>query len=88
VITSGRYSYAEIPKKFEAVLGISGTVETTPIVQKQAIYVDYDIKYETIVPSYFGSQKLNFSTIHNVHVTNQNDYHAKIRAEIDKNLSG
>jgi len=73
---------------FNSILGISGTVETTSDAQKEVIYGDYNFKYETFIPSYFGKQKLNFSTIHDVHVVQKEDYHQKIRETITKNIVG
>ena len=87
-ISCGNFSYAEVPKMFNSILGISGTVETTSDAQKQIIYEDYNFKYETFIPSYFGKQKLFFSTIHDVHIVQKEDYHQKIREMINKNISG
>ena len=87
-VCCGNFSFAEIPKDFNCILGISGTVETTSVAQKREIYDTYGFKHETIVPSYFGDQRLIFSKIKDVHVVLKEDYFHKIKELIHNGMSG
>jgi len=47
------FSYAEIPKKFDIILGVTGTLDSLGIYEKQVIRDDYKIIKMTYTPVTF-----------------------------------
>jgi len=47
------FSYAEIPKKFDLILGVTGTLDSLGIYEKQVIRDDYKIIKMTYTPVTF-----------------------------------
>jgi len=62
------FSYSEIPKKFDYIFGVSGTLRTLGREQKKMIADEYDIKKYTILPSVFGNNNLQFDKINNFYI--------------------
>ena len=56
--------------------------------QRQVIYGEYNFSLETYIPSVFGENQLKWSTIENLFIENQNDYHQRIRKMIDTSMQG
>jgi hypothetical protein len=84
-IDCGSYSYAEFPKSFDAILGVTGTLDTIQPAEKKILQDLYEIRKTTITPSVYGESQLTFEE-HNsqhVHVALTRDaWHQKIVAEI------
>jgi len=55
------FSFSEIPKMFDYIFGVSGTVETLGEGQKKMIADEYNIRQYTILPSIFGRNNLQFN---------------------------
>lgn len=56
----GRYSFSEIPFKFDKILGVSGTLEQISEYEKNIIKNYYKINLFTITPSMFKKNKPKF----------------------------
>jgi len=93
------FPYSKIPKMFDYIFGVSGTVESFGINHKKIIADEYDIKKYTIIPSIFGESKLLFNEQKNFFIEiNENDnknqenedlqYFKRIKEEINKGLLG
>jgi hypothetical protein len=87
-VNCGAFSYAEIPKHFHVILGVTGTLETLPAPLKKTIRDVYKITGETLMPSIFGSPKLESgweTKAVKVHET-QAEYYVALDAEIKEAL--
>ncbi|KAL4508491.1 hypothetical protein ABPG72_003795 [Tetrahymena utriculariae] len=86
-IRCGSFSYAEIPLRFEFIVGVSGTIKTLSEPEWYIIKNEYNINTFTIIPSVFGKNKLKFAEKNDIYVENSDDYFKVIRKQIDKNLT-
>ena len=59
-ILCGRFSYAEIPKQYELILGVTGTLEKLSGTRKNIIEDIYKIKKKSFMPSIFGERNFEF----------------------------
>ena len=87
-IKCGCFSYAEMPKKFHKIFGVTGTLKTLSEAQRSVIQDFYNIKKHTYTPSVFGANDLRFSGGEDVFLEDQKDYFNKIKTEIQCRLSG
>ncbi|XP_076286888.1 uncharacterized protein LOC143212217 [Lasioglossum baleicum] len=60
-IHSGIISYANLPKEYPLILGVSGTLTTLNDYEKKAVRNTYSIHENSIMPSYFGDSNLQFN---------------------------
>ena len=69
LIRIGVLSYAEIPlENFNSIIGVTGTLETINILQKNIIENEYQIKNFTYTPSVYGRNNLEFDKMSPRHV--------------------
>jgi len=61
LISCGNFSYAEIPKCYAFVMGVTGTLNTLSPPEKKLLEDAYDIRRKTFVPSVYGKNQLNFT---------------------------
>lgn len=87
-IKCGDFSYAEIPHKFDYIMGVTGTLKTLSKPEKDILESTYSIKKKTFTPSVFGKNNLTFMEQIDVMVENSHDYFNKIYREIDCRLKG
>jgi hypothetical protein len=96
-IKCGQFSYAEIPKRYEIILGVTGTLvpETRgsphPLgtFEQAIIRDDYRIRYQTDLPSVFGEKNLTFRENEHVSVqTDEDNFNNAIGMEAEKALHG
>ena len=87
-VKCGDFSYAEIPKEFVCIMGVTGTLEALSDPEKQVIKDDYQIQKFTIAPSVFGKNNLNFSVKGDVYIEDDNFYFHRITQEINEKLCG
>jgi hypothetical protein len=86
-VSCGQFSYAETPKRYSIILGVTGTLEVTlklPF-EKKILEDEMKITEKTFMPSMFGENKLNF--LENEHVYVENDkgaFYCKIGEEARK----
>lgn len=88
-ISCGQFSYAEVPKEYCVILGVTGTLRQTldlPF-EKKVLEDVYGIKHHTIMPSMFGDSKLDFKERDSVFIeANLDEYYRKIREEVQQNV--
>ncbi|WP_264685760.1 hypothetical protein [Wolbachia endosymbiont (group B) of Pandemis corylana] len=69
-ISCGKVSYAKLPEKYPLILGVSGTLATLNDHEKKAVRESYNIRENSIMPSFFGDSHLKFNSSENF--TSQN----------------
>lgn len=86
-IDLGIYSYAEIPKQYKCIMGVTGTLAILSQSEKD-ILQSYGIKKSTFMPSVYGNNQLVFAgnTIEDVKIESTAGYFATIANEIRKRL--
>jgi hypothetical protein len=87
-VNCGRFSYAEIPHRFQAIMGVTGTLKTLSNAEKGIIQQDYQIKQNTYIPSIFGKNKRQFRKEADTKIENGDDYVNVVVAEIENRLRG
>lgn len=60
-IDCGSFSYAEMPKQYQCVMGVTGTLETLSAPQKALLKEVYQIQKSTYMPSVYGANQLIFA---------------------------
>ena len=97
MINCGQFSYAEIPKRYTLILGVTGTLvpeckggpHPLGTFEQEIIRDDYKIKGKTELPSVFGERNLTFRE--NDHVSVQktaDEFNNAIGLEVAKALEG
>lgn len=54
-IKCGHFSYAEIPRDFKYIMGVTGTLKSLSDPEKDIVEKVYKIENKTFIPSVFGS---------------------------------
>ncbi|CAM9117607.1 unnamed protein product, partial [Ectocarpus fasciculatus] len=87
-IDCGTFSYAEVPKMYDHILGVSGTLETLSDKETELLQHVYNIRKRSIIPSVYGQNKLLFrgNNIEDVKIESEGGYHIAIADEITKRL--
>ncbi|KAL9695455.1 hypothetical protein quinque_014740 [Culex quinquefasciatus] len=67
-ICCGALSYAMLPKNFPLILGVTGTLTTLNQQEKTAIERLYNIRKNSVMPTFFGCSNINFNPLE--HFTN------------------
>jgi len=88
LIRLGSFSYAEVPLKFNSILGVTGTLETLSAPEKEIIENVYNIKFKTFIPSCYGRNNLNFNPRDNVLVESELNHYKIITQEISHKILG
>ena len=86
-IDLGIYSYAEIPRQYKCIMGVTGTLATLSQSEKD-ILKSYGIEKSTFMPSVYGNNQLVFAsnTIEDLKIESTAGYFASIANEIKKRL--
>ncbi len=71
-IRAGEFSFAEIPKHFDTILGVTGTLNSLTDFQKAAIKC-YGIDTLTRTPSIYGNSQMTFREQQDVLVVNEGE---------------
>lgn len=82
----GSFSYAEIAKEFNFIMGVTGTLITLSDPEKMIVKKEFGIKESTYMPSVFGENKCTFREEADTHVVNKADYFMRICEHITKQL--
>jgi len=83
----GSFSYAEIPLEFDAIVGVSGTLQTLSEPELRIIQDTYSVRKRTVIPSAFGANNRTFAPRGgDVKIENKNDWHNVIVQEIHRGL--
>lgn len=60
LIDCGAFSYAEVPKQYKCVMGVTGTLATLSRPEKELLEAVYGIKKFSYMPSVYGDNQLKF----------------------------
>ncbi|CAL6013558.1 Helicase-related_protein [Hexamita inflata] len=82
----GSFSYAEIPKNYQHIIGVTGTLDTVSKPEMKLLTDEYNIKKFSYLPSVYGLNKLNFAKDSSdfVKIVEQKEYFTIIVSEINK----
>jgi len=85
LIDCGAFSFAEIPKLYKYILGVSGTLETLSTPEKELLRSVYNITKFTYVPSVYGGRKLEFIPDNgkDIKIESNNNFFNEITNEIN-----
>ena len=87
LIDCGVFSYAEVPKEYDVIMGVTGTLQTLTSAQKALLKSEYKIDKQTLMPSVFGKNNCLFQqdTLKGVRFEeNIEGYYGAIIEQIDK----
>ncbi|KAL4445288.1 hypothetical protein ABPG74_022101 [Tetrahymena malaccensis] len=85
-IRCGSFSYANIPKEFKHIMGVTGTLKNLSNYEKNIVLNKYLIQNQTFMPSVFGINKRKFFEKEDVYVENQDNYFKVLIEQIIKKL--
>ena len=83
----GSFSYAEIPKKFHVILGVTGTLRTLSKDEIDIMERTYEIKRHTYMPSLFGVKKLQWKPKLDINLYNTTNYEENLKEQIKKKMN-
>jgi len=88
-LSCGSFSYAEMPHCFDLIVGVTGTLKTLALPEREIIEKDYSIKRFTYMPSTFGQNKVRFSknSKEDVQICNNDDYFPNLAREINNRIA-
>ncbi|CAL6025624.1 Helicase-related_protein [Hexamita inflata] len=80
----GNFSYAEIPKNYQHIIGVTGTLDTVSKPEMKLLTDEYNIKKFSYLPSVYGTNQLTFSKDSSdfVKIVEQKEYFVSIVNEI------
>ncbi|ETN99270.1 hypothetical protein RFI_38211, partial [Reticulomyxa filosa] len=84
----GNFSYAEVPKTFCCIMGVSGTLDTLSEPEQEVIEKDYRVSKYTYMPPLFGKNNLTFAEQKDILIVEESDYFTTLKKEIDDRLVG
>ncbi|KAL4496937.1 hypothetical protein ABPG72_002093 [Tetrahymena utriculariae] len=84
-IRCGSFSYAKIPQKFQYIMGVTGTLKSLTDFEKK-IVENYNIYYQTFIPSVFGDNKRKFCKKDDVYIENKDNYYKTLIEQIVKKI--
>jgi len=85
IFNCGYFSYAEIPKKFSHIMGVSGTLSFLSNIEKETIAAEYKILRYIRMPSVFGDKSTRLSyQIDSNHIIIANDENEQMKYITDK----
>ncbi|ETO12035.1 hypothetical protein RFI_25340 [Reticulomyxa filosa] len=84
----GSFSYAEVPKGFSCIMGVSGTLKTLSPPEQTVVEKDYKICKHTYMPSLFGENSFIFVEKNDIMIVKESDYFTTLKKEIDDRLIG
>eukprot|EP00755_Sulcionema_specki_P007622 Sspe_Gene.38750::Locus_18698_Transcript_3_4_Confidence_0.583_Length_7921::g.38750::m.38750 len=70
----GEMAYAELPKLYSTILGVTGTLNTLTQQQREDLEQVYGVRYTTEIPSVFGKNQLQFAEREDVAVEQPEDH--------------
>jgi energy-coupling factor transporter ATP-binding protein EcfA2 len=87
-VKCGFFSYAEIPKQFQYIMGVTGTLSTLSEPEKSIVTNVYQIHKETYMPSIYGSSNLAFAKNSDILIVPAVEHYHKIVAKIEQVMKG
>eukprot|EP01084_Bolivina_argentea_P254311 427516_1 len=85
-LNCGTFSYAEIPKKFNLIMGVTGTLKNLSRPQLDTMDQNYALKVHTWMPSLFGEKKFRFDPLNDIKITSITDFNEDLKEEIRMRL--
>ena len=82
----GSFSYAEIPKQYTTVCGVTGTLETLSAPERRLLEDIYDIRKHTYMPSVYFKSNLAFRQDFSGDVILVSSLFGELRNEIDRRI--
>ncbi|CAB9511825.1 protein DnaJ [Seminavis robusta] len=82
-----KFSYAELPAGFDAILGVTGTLSGFGDLKMDILKNSYGIQHFSHIPSVYGKNKLTFAgdcPRDVILCDSTDDHHLEIRSEIDR----
>ena len=84
-IRCGDFSYAEIPKIYVGILGVTGTLKSLGSFENKVVKDVYGIRFQTFTPSIYGESRLAFREQVDVVVEHDlADYHRGIKEQLQQ----
>lgn len=83
-VNCGTFSYAEIPKRYDVLMGVSGTIDCISDTEAKILVEDYHFQKFSFMPSVYPASRLQFSgdTVDGVKLTTAEDFYMRIAQEI------
>jgi hypothetical protein len=88
IIKCGNFSYAEIPRNYKYIMGVSGTLKTLSEPERDVIEKEYQILRKTFSPSVFGKNNLDFVENRDLKIEADANYYNAITREIETRRTG
>lgn len=62
------FSYSYLPRLFESILGVTGTLKSMSAPQQEFLYEDYGVKRQFVLPSIYpeSNRKIRFQSVPNI----------------------
>jgi len=86
-IRCGAFSYAELPKRFDVIMGVTGTLRHLSQPELAIMKKEYGLKVHTYMPSLFGETKNKFHEQHDVQISTMERFNENLKSEILKRLN-
>ena len=83
----GSFSYAEIPKKFDIILGVTGTLETLSRAEQDIMKNTYQISRHTYMPSLFGVKKLGWRPRLDIKIYDEKKFDEQLKETIKAKMN-
>ncbi|CAL6013736.1 Helicase-related_protein [Hexamita inflata] len=86
----GNFSYAEIPKNYKHIIGVTGTLDTVSKPEMKLLTDEYNIKKFSYLPSVYGTNQLDFAKDSSkfVLIVDDKEYYKSISNEINAKKQG
>ncbi|CAL6025802.1 Helicase-related_protein [Hexamita inflata] len=86
----GNFSYAEIPKNYKHIIGVTGTLDTISQPEMKLLTDEYNIKKFSYLPSVYGTNQLEFAQDSSkfVQIVDDKEYYKSISNEINAKKQG
>ena len=90
LIACGNFSYAEVPRAYACIMGVTGTLETLSACERALLADVYRIRRATYVPSVYGRNQLQFApeSPQYVVIESARAHFGALRSEINRRLVG
>ena len=72
MLSLGSFSYSELPRDFQGLFGVSGSLSTLTA-SERSLLKNYDIELISYYPSFFGRQKVKFDPMNDFKTARQRE---------------
>eukprot|EP00300_Choanocystis_sp_HF-7_P042751 c9453_g1_i2.p1 GENE.c9453_g1_i2~~c9453_g1_i2.p1 ORF type:complete len:802 (-),score=140.84 c9453_g1_i2:47-2452(-) len=83
-IHCGSFSYAEIPRMYARVLGVTGTLDTLSAPENEILTNVYLVRKQSFIPSVYGESKLD--PVQKIKIVSDDEFHIALINEINERL--